>query len=712
MVSTDRTAAPSVIVVLDARHPNQVALDVLGPLDEGVLETALDRVAAARPRSSPVAPRTLRHGPGHHTLRVVVEGEGAASYPAGWLADLITGAACVGGGSSPWFGGKTASSRAAGVFARDLGTTPSQREMLSHATVHPGRHVEQLTWRWHGPLDAARFAAAWQSVFDRETVLRAAFAWDPRPRSVLFGHARPVVERHAYGSVAGEGGGPAHLTELARLMDREREQGFDLRRPGLLRIALLDTEPLPGDGAVAPTDVVVTYHRTLLDCWSVRLLLREFYHAYLADGSLPGGERRPDLRDYTRWLAGQEPAAAREFWAGDPHDVPAGLVRAAAGSATGGSGTGRHRIRLSPEETGRLTGWAARRGVTESSALHAVWAMLLHRASDAGAGSAVVRFDVVVSGRGVPLDGVERIPAPLATALPLSVEVDPAGSVGGLLRSLRDRALDMTAYEWVSPGQAEEWRGRPPDAEPAESVVAFEPWDHTCAAPDPLAGLGVRVEHPELAAGRTASPVGIAAHHDREGGLVLSTVHDRARLADEPVAALLEETGRLLRELPLLAGESTTVADVLADVPDAAVPRLHDGPGTRAPRPTLVPLREAAVPGSGSVCLISPPGAVDTSRTRLVRQYPGAGSLALLEYAAVDTKACVTTLQPLLDSGTGLVLGGLSGTGAIAHEIALEMAAAGLRPPLVVVGGSPASAEDADDAVDALARTLGAMTGR
>ncbi|GAA2604961.1 MULTISPECIES: condensation domain-containing protein [Streptomyces] len=712
MVTTDRTAAPSVIVILDARHPAHVSLDVLGPLDEGVLEAALDRIAVGHPGPLPAPPQMLRHGPEHHTLRVAVEGE-AAAYPAGRLADLITGAASAGtwGGPSPWFGERARSSQPAGVFAQDLGSTPTQRETLSHATVHPDRHVEQLSWRWHGPLDLARFAAAWQSVFDRETVLRAAFTWDPRPRAVLFRHARPVVVRHAYGSVVGGDGGWAHLPELARLMEREREQGFDLRRPGLLRVALLDSAPPQGGGAVAPTDVVVTYHRTMLDSWSVRLLLREFHHAYLADGSLPGGERRPDLRDYLRWLEGQESAGAQAFWAGDTGTVPAGLGRATAGTATGRNGTGRHRLRLNPEETGRLTGWAARRGVTESSALHAVWAMLLYRASEAGAGPAVVRFDVVVSGRGVPLDGVERIPAPLAGPLPLSVEVDPAGTVAGLLRSLRDRALDMTAYEWASSGQVDEWRGHPGKAEPAESVVVFERWART--APDPLAALGVRIGHPELTAGPTASPVGIVAQHDRQGGLVLSAVHDRARLEDEKVVALLEETGRLLRELPLTAGESTTVADVLADVPDTAAPRLHDGPEPRPARPTLVPLREAAAPGSGNVCLISPPGAVDTSRGRLVRQYPGAEALTSLESAAVDTRACVTTLEPLLGSGSGLVLGGLSGTGAIAHEIAREIAAAGLRPPLVVVGGTPGSPENAgDDAVDALARTLAAVTGR
>ncbi|WP_261995068.1 hypothetical protein, partial [Streptomyces sp. ME109] len=37
--------------------------------------------------------------------------------------------------------------------------------------VGGGGQLEQLYWDWSGPLEVARFAAAWQSVVDRESVL-------------------------------------------------------------------------------------------------------------------------------------------------------------------------------------------------------------------------------------------------------------------------------------------------------------------------------------------------------------------------------------------------------------------------------------------------------------------------------------------------------------------------------------------------------------
>lgn len=93
----------------------------------------------------------------------------------------------------------------------------------------------------------------------------------------------------------------------------------------------------------------------MLDGWSVRLLLQAFYRAYLTGGVLPGGERRPDVRDHARWLDAQGSDAARQFWA---TRTAAGAVLPLAPDPTR-RGSGRARRRLTPYEAVRLRGWAA-----------------------------------------------------------------------------------------------------------------------------------------------------------------------------------------------------------------------------------------------------------------------------------------------------------------------------------------------------------------
>lgn len=576
--------------------------------------------------------------------------------------------------------------------AETFAATPLQRDVLADAVHHPDHHVEQLAWRWHGPLDTGRFTAAWQSVFDRETVLRAAFDWDPHPKVTVHRHATPEVVRHAHGTFPGR----------AVLMEHERVRGFDLRRPGLLRAALLDGPPPGTPGATAPTEVLLTYHRALLDHWSVHALLREFYRAYCADGVLPGGERRPDLRDYVRWLEDQDPSAARDFWSREAARPAVRLPRAAPGATTGQSGTGRTRVRLTGEEAARLAAWAAHHGATESIAVHAVWAMLLHHASDAAAQPARVRFGATVSGRGVFLDDIERTPGPFAGPLPVSVEVDPHAPVSRLLRALRDRALDMSGYEWIAAGQIRDWLAQDPatprdeaGAVAADSLLVFEHPTRGLGELGPrLAARGVRVDTPDLVPARPPVPIGIVVHHDPQGGLVLTCVHDRARLDDAHAFALLSASARLLRELPDTAGESVTVAGLLAGLPGTDLPRLHEHPPPPAGEGgTLVTLRAATAPRTGTACLITPPGTPASWLAGLVRGTTGAHAVVALYPAAHGARTCVTALRRHLRTADGpLVLAGVSGVGTMACDIALGLAEDGGAPPPVVLAGGDCAA--------------------
>ncbi|MFC7917121.1 condensation domain-containing protein [Streptomyces sp. NPDC057386] len=456
-------------------------------------------------------------------------------------------------------GGEAGASPVDGITS--VPVTAQQRALLARRGAGPC--VQQLHWRWRGPLDTGRFTAAWQSVFDHETVLRAAFAWDAGPRLVLHDHARAEVVRH-----------PAGAVDFDEFMERDRLRGFDLRSPGLLRLTLVD-EPDPADGGPPSVRILLTFHPVLLDTWSVSVLLEEFYRSYLAGGHLPGGERRPDCRDHARWLAGQDTAPARHFWSSAAPAAGTLARPAVPGPATGLTGAGRAEARLGAGPAGRLRDWAASWAATEAGVLQAVWALLLYRAG-ATAGPALVGFGVTVSGRGIALDSVERLPGLLANTLPMTVRVDPAAPVSRLLAELRDQSFEMAAYEWVSLSQIQQWAGRGADDELVESLVVFEQQlrHGSRALRAALAAQGISVGTPRTAGTYTAFPVTLLAHRDSDEGLVLAAVHDRARLSDDDAARLVRQCARLLHALPALAGDPVTVSDALAVLADEPPVRM------------------------------------------------------------------------------------------------------------------------------------------
>ncbi|MFJ1902113.1 condensation domain-containing protein [Streptomyces sp. NPDC088115] len=692
-----------ITVVVDPGEPPYDAppfLELRGPLDTRRLESALDRIAAGRPDGPDWQHRLRPHGPGLHTLALTMSAPG--EFPAGLLADLLT--------DPP----------PAGRSVCAVPPSPLQHELLADADAHPGtgRHVEQLGWLWHGPLDPERFTAAWQSLFDRESVLRSAFADGPEPRIVVHDRVKAEVVRL-----------PHSAADWAALVEYDRCRGLDPRRPGPLRVTVLGGDPVVSATA-QPTRVLLTYHHALLDGWSARLLLREFYRAYLAGGCLPGGERRPDMADYARWLADQDTGPARTFWT--DATPPPGVTHSPLPVATASdpvpagtrTGTGRTRLRLTAVQTARLGAWAAGWGSTESGALQAVWALLLYRAAGT-ADAEPVRFSVTVSGRGILFDGVERLPGALRNPLPMSVVVDPRGSVPELLGLLRDRALDMAAYEWVSAGQIRTWtedRAEPPGA--VGSLVAFE------GGPDgpddlvrELAAQGVRVDPPETLGAPTAFPLTLVAHHDGDGGLVVTVSHDHTRPAG--IGGVLAHVAFLLDELPRVAGESTTISEVLARLVDADAETDADtststGTGTEAgtppatsadqpadaDAPALITLRPARNPGAGTVCLVPSHGTPRFCYELLARSYQGPEALVLLG-AALDDGAGYEALRPLIEAGGHLVLGGFSGCGVAAYRITRLIAASGGRPPLIVLTGAATSAGDLARLLESAAERAG-----
>ncbi|WP_052433451.1 condensation domain-containing protein [Streptacidiphilus carbonis] len=673
-------------VVVDPGLPPYAVpvLTLHGPLDGALLEAELDRIAAEYPGAPVWRSRLRRRGPARHTLRLTSDAPGTPEPPVGLLADRLT--------RRP----------PDGAAARSFPAGPVQRELLADADAHPGRghHVEQLSWTWSGPFDLDRFTAAWQSVFDREAVLRAAFDEGSPPRTVVRDRVAPEVRWIPPGA------GP-----WQRWAERDRLRGVDPRVPGPLRLTVLggDTPPAPG----APTvRVLLTYHHALLDDWSTHLLLASFYRAYLADGRLPGGVRRPDAEDYARWLAGRDTAAARDYWTRALPSAP--VLPVLSGAAPGQpADAGRTRLRLTRAQTDRLDAWAALRGSTVSGVLQAVWALLLYRARG-GRGAAAVRFNVAVSGRGIPFEGVERLPGALCSPLPLSVEVDPRATVPALLAQLRDRAVDMAAYGWVSAGQVRAWTGTVDD--PADSLLVFEDRPRW---PDDLepecAAQGIRMGRPMPWGAGTAFPVTVVAHRDDDGRLVLTATRDRTGPAD--VGELLARGVTLLSILPQYGDRFTTVGEALdllsADlVPNAVEPvdpvepvgpadAAAPGPAPAArAEPALVTLRPARRPGAGTVCLVQSPDVPRSRYDLLAGVLPGAAAVVLLRPLPGGPGARYPALRRLLDPGAPLVLGALTGGGVAACELTRLFAADGGRPPPVVVttGGAAGAA--------LLARTL------
>ena len=224
-----------------------------------------------------------------------------------------------------------------------------------------------------------------------------------------------------------------------QLLAADRAHRFVLSVAPLLRFTLLRQ---------APTRhlLVFTNHHILLDGWSVSVLLGELLILYGA------GEDRAALpvprpyADYLAWLAHQDTKVALAAW----QDYLVGLeaptrVAPPEGRDATPAAPERWQTDLSVELTARLQGFARERGLTLSTIVQGLWAVLLGRLT----GRDDVVFGVTVAGRPAELAGVEQMVGLFINTVPMRVRLRSGEPLAALLASIQESQSRLLAHQHV-----------------------------------------------------------------------------------------------------------------------------------------------------------------------------------------------------------------------------------------------------------------------
>ncbi|MFJ9426302.1 amino acid adenylation domain-containing protein [Streptomyces sp. NPDC101249] len=304
-----------------------------------------------------------------------------------------------------------------------LPLSPTQEGMVFHARYDdraPDVYTGQLVARLEGPLDADRMRAAAEALVARHANLRAAFRTQRsgRPVQVVRTEVRTPWRTSDLSALPR----PEREDAFERLLAADLGTPFDLARPPLLRFHLV---------AFGARDhrLLLSSHHLLWDGWSAPILVRELFQLYTSGGDPAALPRVRPYRDYLAWLARQDRDAARRAWADalTGLDGPS-LVAPAARDQPAGRPE-RLVTRLTEETTAALTAAARARGLTVSSVLQGLWAILLGRLT----GRTDVVLGATVSGRDADLPGIESMVGLFINTLPVRVRLRPGEPLADLL---------------------------------------------------------------------------------------------------------------------------------------------------------------------------------------------------------------------------------------------------------------------------------------
>ncbi|MFD6243548.1 amino acid adenylation domain-containing protein, partial [Streptomyces roseolus] len=351
--------------------------------------------------------------------------------------------------------------RRSGTALEDvLPVAPLQEGLLFHS-VYDRRaldvYVGQLAFRLDGEIDHGALRTAAAALLARHTSLRTGFHQRESGQWVQ-AVARSVELPWRFHDLLDPHGGPADAGTARRLEElaaAERTERFDLTRPPLVRFLLARTAP-------ERYQFVITTHHTIVDGWSIPILLRELLALYGGDPLPPA----PGHRLHTDWLAARDLVAAREAWTRALADTD-GPTLLAPGAPRVGEVPESVRLHLPEDVSARLRTRAREAGATLNSVVQAAWALVLAQET----GRSDVTFGITVSGRPAELPGAEDLVGMLVNKIPLRVRLRPAEPLMELVRRLEKEQLELLEHQHVPLTTLHRWSGLP---ELFDTTMVFE----------------------------------------------------------------------------------------------------------------------------------------------------------------------------------------------------------------------------------------------
>ncbi len=297
----------------------------------------------------------------------------------------------------------------------------------------------QMSFTLQGPLDVGCFQSAWEEVIERHAILRTAFVHDglPVPVQVILKHRPPdfLVEDFCSLPAAEQN------QRIGDFCEQDVIRGFDLRDEPLVRFAVFRL-------ASKRHQVIWSYHHILLDGWSLGNLYDEFHRLYGAHvtGSVA---KLPPVRQFGRyieWLQRFDAEEAQAFWRERLQDVD----RVTSIPILPGSRPeeeyrmGEIMFRLTDAHSRAVVGVAQEAGVTLSTLMQVVWALILSRYQN----TTDIVFGTIVSGRPSELEHVEEMVGLFINAIPQRIRLEEAQPFEKFVKMVQDQAMEAEPYHY------------------------------------------------------------------------------------------------------------------------------------------------------------------------------------------------------------------------------------------------------------------------
>ncbi|KAJ1970194.1 hypothetical protein IWQ62_000103 [Dispira parvispora] len=328
--------------------------------------------------------------------------------------------------------------------------TPLQAGMISAITKDPAAYIMQVRFTAGIGLDMTQFQKAWILVVENNPTLRTRFEYDDcneQWMQVIMDHVKL---------------GWQPFTDAETYLAQDCQRGFTVDGP-FIRFGYHPDKH----------ECVLTMHHSITDGWSLGLIFDQvvdIYHRLTHQQAVPSGVA-DGYAQFAHYVTNQSVDAAREFWQHELQGVTEGTLLCGASANPTAVAKSEGSVRHVMDDIGELSHYIQEHGITLSTLLRVVWALVLRRYTGK---ERDVLFGVVVSGRNLPLPNMDRIVGLCINTLPCRVTLEKHQTVESLIETVHQGSIRTHGYDCYPLSDVQQWSGFPVNQDMFNTLLVVE----------------------------------------------------------------------------------------------------------------------------------------------------------------------------------------------------------------------------------------------
>ncbi|WDF57315.1 non-ribosomal peptide synthetase [Mucilaginibacter sp. KACC 22063] len=323
--------------------------------------------------------------------------------------------------------------------------TSLQQGFIYHALSQPDddAYRMQILYDYYQALDVEKYIRAWEYCIARYPILRTAFNWEEDVIQVIYSNGKLNYRLHDLSQLATQ---EEKDQAIDFIQTEDRKVGFDLTNPTLLRIHIIKQ-------AENYYTVLKSEHHAITDGWSEPVLLASLHRYYQAVIE----NREVCIDEDVAYILAQEyiaenKQATQEYWSNHfiaeetANDINSLLSKLFDANS--------YRRMENPEEQqyeingdfyDRLKSFCRQEGITVNAVLQFAWHKLLQVYSS----KRTTIVGTTVSGRDLPIEGIEDSVGLYVNTLPLAIDWDNELSIKQQLQQVQQNIMELSTHSFA-----------------------------------------------------------------------------------------------------------------------------------------------------------------------------------------------------------------------------------------------------------------------